>query len=414
MQPSPPAGPTAAQPSPPAGRAAAQPSPPAGRADARPSRTGPAAAQPPRTRLTAVLTPLGWGTLAGVVVLYAAGFALSYPEPVVLATGALLALAAALAWTAPRPRLEVRREVTPVKVPRGDAAVAVLSVTNLGRRGLSGLRAQDRIGSSEHTVDLPRLPKGAVRTVSYPLPTDTRGEIPVGPLVLVRADPFGLTRRLREYGRPVTLLVRPRTVALPVPPSGKAHHLEGPASDNAPAGTVTFHTLREYVLGDDLRHVHWRSSARTGTLMVRQFIDASLPTTTVLLDTRGLTEPAVDAAASAAVAAARAGFPVRVLTGDGPLPDTKTDPEAVLDRLALVRPGTAGVTEALRTARGGGSLVLVTGDPSEAGRIAGARRRFDRVICVYVGPGPAPAGPPGVTVVPIVSLEELPAAWRSR
>ncbi|MGR6916527.1 DUF58 domain-containing protein [[Actinomadura] parvosata] len=368
----------------------------------------------PVVRLVAVLTPLGWGTLAGAVVLYAAGFALGYPEPVVLATGAVLALATALAWTAPKPRLEVHREVTPLKVPRGDAAVAVLNVTNLGGRSLSGLRAQDRIGPSEHTIDLPRLPKGAARTVSYPLPTGTRGEIPVGPLVLVRADPFGLTRRIREYGLPATLLVRPRTVPLPVPPSGKAHHLEGPASDNAPAGTVTFHTLREYVVGDDLRHIHWRSSARTGTLMVRQLIDASLPTTTVLLDTRTLTEPAVDAAASAAVAAARAGFPVRVLTGEGPVADTKTDADSVLDRLALVRPGTSGVTEALRMARGGGSLVLVTGDPAEAGRVAGARRRFDRVICVYVGPAPAPPGPPGVTVIPITSLDELPMAWGSR
>ncbi|MEV0158905.1 uncharacterized protein (DUF58 family) [Nonomuraea fuscirosea] len=368
----------------------------------------------------AVLTPLGRGTLAGAVVLYAAGFALGYPEPVVLATGALLALAAALAWTAPKPRLEVHREVTPVKVPRGEAAVAVLNVANLGGRGLSGLRAQDRIGADEHTVDLPRLPKGATRTVSYPLPTGTRGEIPVGPLALVRADPFGLTRRVREYGRPVTLLVRPRTVPLSVPPSGKAHHLEGPTSDNAPSGTVTFHTLREYVVGDDLRHVHWRSSARTGTLMVRQLIDASLPTTTVLLDTRGLTEPAVDAAASVAVAAARAGFPVRLRTDAGPLPDTKSDAEAVLDRLALVQArtsgaaGASGVTEALRTARGGGSLVLVTGDPAEVGRAAGVRRRFDRVICVYVGAGPAPAAPPGVSLVRVSSLEELPVAWGAR
>ncbi|MEO3869282.1 DUF58 domain-containing protein [Nonomuraea sp. B12E4] len=246
-----------------------------------------------------------------------------------LATGGLLALAAALAWTAPKPRLDVHREVTPLKVPRGDAAVAVLNVSNLGRRGLSGLRAQDRIGTSEHTVDLPRLPRGAVRTVSYPLLTARRGEIPVGPLRLVRADPFGLTRQVREYGLPATLLVRPRTVPLPVPPSGRAHHLEGPTSDNAPSGTVTFHTLREYVVGDDLRHVHWRSSARTGTLMVRQLIDASLPTTTVVLDTRGLTEPAVDAAASVAVAAARAGFPVRVLAGDAPLPEAKPDPDTI-------------------------------------------------------------------------------------
>jgi uncharacterized protein (DUF58 family) len=359
-----------------------------------------------------VLTPLGWGTLAGSAVLYAAGFLLGYPEPVVLATGGVLALAAALAWTAPRPRLEVHREVTPVKVPRGEAAVAVLQVRNLGRRGLSGLRARDRIGTSEHTVDLPRLPRRGTRTVSYPLPTGVRGEIPVGPLLLVRADPLGLTRRIREYGESVTLLVRPRTVALPVLPSGRAHHLEGPTSDNAPSGTVTFHTLREYVVGDDLRHVHWRSSARTGTLMVRRLIDASLPTTTVVLDTRGLTEPAVDAAASAAVAAARSGFPVRVVTGDGPLAETKADPEIVLDRLALVVPGTAGITEAVRLVRGGGSLILVTGDAAEVAKAAGVRRRFDRVLCVYVGTGAVSA--PGVAVASIAGLDELPLAWSAR
>ncbi|MCK2217264.1 DUF58 domain-containing protein [Actinomadura sp. ATCC 31491] len=364
-------------------------------------------------RWSGVLTPLGWGTLAGSIVLYAAGFALGYPEPVVLATGGLLALAAALAWTAPRPRLDVRREVTPLKVPRGEAAVAVLTVANLGRRGLSGLRAQDRIGAAEHTVELPRLPRNGVRTVSYPLPTGVRGEIPVGPLVVVRADPFGLTRRVRPYGSPATLLVRPRTVPLPVPPSGRAHHLEGPTSDNAPSGTVTFHTLREYVVGDDLRHVHWRSSARTGTLMVRQLIDASLPTTTVVLDTRGeLSELAVDAAASVAVAAARAGFPVRVITGDGPLPDARPDAEAVLDRLAVVGGTAAGVGEALRLARGGGSLVLVTADPAEAGRVAGVRRRFDRVICVYVGA--APVAVPGVTLLPVTTLDALPPLWGSR
>ncbi|MFG1943081.1 DUF58 domain-containing protein [Nonomuraea sp. NPDC048826] len=358
-----------------------------------------------------MLTPLGRGTLVGSVLLYAAGFALGYPEPVVLATGGLIALAAALAWTAPRPKLEVRREVTPGKVPRGDAAVAVLHVRNLGGRR-TGLRARDRIGGADHTVDVPRLPRHGTRVLSYPLPTGTRGDIPIGPLMLVRADPLGLTRRVREYGETRTLLVRPRTAALPVPPSGRAHHLEGPTSDSAPSGTVTFHTLREYVVGDDLRLIHWRSSARTGTLMVRRLIDASLPTTTVVLDTRDLTELAVDAAASVAVAAATAGFPVRVLTGDGPVAETKGDPELVLDRLALVGPGATGVTEALRRAGGGGSLVLVTADPAEASAVSAVRRRFDRVICVHLGPS-APAAP-GVTVLPVTDLAMLPLVWGTR
>ncbi|WP_157245775.1 DUF58 domain-containing protein [Nonomuraea typhae] len=359
-----------------------------------------------------MLTPLGWGTLAGSILLYTAGFLLGYTEPVILATGGLLALGAAMAWTAPKPRLEVSRELTPLKVPREEAAVAVLNVRNLGRWALNGVRAHDRIDAADHTVDLPRLPRNGARMVSYSLPTSVRGEIPVGPLRLVRADPLGLTRRVRSYGAAATLLVRPRTVPLPVPPSGRAHHLEGPTSDNAPSGTATFHTLREYVVGDDLRHVHWKSSARTGTLMVRQLIDASLPTTTVVLDTRDLTEPAVDAAASVAVAAARAGFPVRVLTGDGPLAETKSDPELLLDRLALVRAGAAGVTEAIRLAGGGGSLVVVTADPAEVGRCAGVRRRFDRVVCVYLGHG-RPATP-GVTVVPMPDLDALAQSWSFR
>jgi uncharacterized protein (DUF58 family) len=361
-------------------------------------------------------TPLGWGTLAGSLLLYTAGLLLGYPEPVVLALGGTLALAGALAWTAPRPRLEIRREVTPLKVPRGEAAVAVLHVRNRGRRALSGLRAGDRFGGTEQTVDVPRLPIGSTRTVSYPLPTGQRGEIPVGPLRLIRADPLGLTRRVREYGEEAVLLVRPQTTDLPVLPSGRAHHLEGPTSDNAPSGTVTFHTLREYVVGDDLRHVHWRSSARTGTLMVRQLIDASLPTTTVALDNRDHPELelAVDVAASVARAAAKAGFPVRLLTGEGVLLELKggpADAEVLLDRLATLRTGDRPVSEVVRLARGGGSLVVVTCDAAEAGRVAGVRRRFDRVICLHATKEEATPSP-GVTVLGIPDLGTLAASWR--
>ncbi|WP_339154062.1 DUF58 domain-containing protein [Actinomadura luteofluorescens] len=370
-----------------------------------------------------MLTPLGWGTAAGSVLLYAAGWWLGYPEPAVLAVAGLAAVGAAALWTLPRPKLEVGREIAPARVERGEPAVGVLHVTNRGR-GVRGLSAEDAAGSTPVAVDIPRLRPGGGRTVTYRLPTSRRGEIPVGPLRLVRADPLRLARRVREYGAPRVLLVRPRTVRLALLPSGRAHHLEGPTSDRSPAGTATFHALREYVIGDELRHIHWKSSARTGTLMVRQLVDASLPTTTVVLEARPGSWPepddfelAVDAAASVAAGAASASFPVRILTGDGQVADTRGGPddvEVLLDRLTSVqtREGPRSAVDAVRRVRPGGSLVVITPDAAEFGRIAAVRSRFDRIVVLRVRPREPTAAPPGVQIVDFTDLEGLAEAWR--
>lgn len=370
-----------------------------------------------------MLTRLGWGITASSVVAYAGGAWLGYPEAVVLAAGGVLAVLTALLWTLPRPRLTVRREITPLKVARGEAAGGVLSVTSTGRLRRAGMRAYDVCGTGVIEVEVPALRPGRTESVTYALPTDRRGEILVGPLRLVRADPFALARRVREYGEGQTLLVRPRTVALPLLPSGRNHHLEGPTTDTAPAGTVTFHALREYVVGDDLRHVHWRSSARTGTLMVRQLVDASLPQTTIVIDTNEAAYPdpddfelAVDAAASVAAGAAAASFPIRVLTGDGPLVETKGgrhDIELILDRLARLTAHDVPheALDVARRVRAGGSLVVLTGARGQISRAGALRRRFDRVVCVRVRPeAPGPALP-GIALIEMADLDELRAAW---
>ncbi|WP_141584178.1 DUF58 domain-containing protein [Actinomadura sp. WMMA1423] len=370
-----------------------------------------------------MLTPLGWGTAAGSVPLYAAGWWLGYPEPAVLAVAGLAAVAAALLWTLPRPKLEVGREIAPTRVERGRPAVGVLHVTNKGR-GARGLSAEDAAGGTAVVVEVPRLRPGGTRTVTYRLPTARRGEIQVGPLRLVRADPLRLARRVREYGSPRTLLVRPRTVPLAPLPSGRAHHLDGPTSDRSPAGTATFHALREYVIGDELRHVHWKSSARTGTLMVRQLVDASLPTTAVVLEARPGSWPepddfelAVDAAASVAAGAASAGFPVRILTGEGQIADTRGGPddvEVLLDRLTAVRTRETprSAVDAVRSLRAGGSLVVVTPDGAELARVASVRARFDRIVVLRVRPAAPAAAPPGVQLVDFADLDALAEAWR--
>ncbi|MFA1545360.1 DUF58 domain-containing protein [Actinomadura chokoriensis] len=370
-----------------------------------------------------MLTPLGWGTAAVSVPLYAAGWWLGYPEPAALAVAGLAAVAGALLWTLPRPRLDVRREIAPAKVQRGEPAVGVLHVANRGR-AVRGLSARDAAGATDVAVGIPRLRAGGGRTVTYRLPTARRGEIPVGPLRLVRADPLRLARRVREYGGSRVLLVRPRTVPLPVLPSGRAHHLEGPTSDRSPAGTATFHALREYVVGDELRHIHWKSSARTGTLMVRRLVDASLPTTTVVLEARAGAWPepddfelAVDAAASVAAGAASAGFPVRVLTGGGPLAGTRGGPgdlEVLLDALTSVgtEEGARSAVDAVRGVRAGGSLVVVTAGDAEMGRIASVRSRFDRVVVLRVRPAEPATVPPGVQLIDLAELDGLAESWR--
>lgn len=380
-----------------------------------------------------VLTPLGWGTAVASAVLYGAGWWLGYPEPAALAVAGLVAVAGAVLWTLPSPDLEVAREIAPLKVRRGEPAVGVLKVTNRGR-AVRGLSALDAAGETTVDVAVPALRRGGRRTVTYRLPTGRRGEIPVGPLRLVRADPLGLARRVREYGASATLLVRPKTVRLSVLPSGRAHHLEGPTSDRSPAGTATFHALREYVVGDELRHIHWKSSARTGTLMVRQLVDASLPTTAIVLDARPGSWPgpddfelAVDAAASVAVDAASERFPVRILTGDGPVAATRGGPEdaeRLLDALTgvTVQETARSALDAARRVPAGGALIVVApGGDADLQRIAAVRNRFDRVVLVRVRPADA-ASPPadaasspaGVHVIDMTSLDDLAAGWRAR
>lgn len=107
-------------------------------------------------------------------------------------------------------------------------------------------------------------------------------------------------------------------------PTGAGRSLDGRV-DGVPHGSITFDSLREYVVGDELRRVHWRTSARVGELMVRENVDTSLPRLVVLLDNRAAAHPqrsagvaesfesACEAAASVVTAAHRADLPVLML-----------------------------------------------------------------------------------------------------
>lgn len=299
--------------------------------------------------MSARLTARGWGALVVVVASATLGLALGYPEGVGLAVGALLLLIVsfflisgggpAFALALAPPRVE-RLSDTIVRVD--------VEAARAHRRGLR-LRGTD----SSHPVVWDAT--GVHADIS--VPTHRRGPVSLGPWVLERVDPWGLMRRRVGEVEGVALLVVPRVrpVSLAALPSALADF-----GGSAEMGTTTFATLREYVIGDELRHVHWRSSAKTGKLMMRQYVDVTRPRITLVLvaEERAYTsadefEEAVDFIASLAAVASSSGLDVEVVTTSGERASHGGGrSSAVLDLLALVERGASGVdTRLLRSNR---------------------------------------------------------------
>lgn len=369
------------------------------------------------------ITSSGWAVLAAALALYVAGFALGYPELVVLAAAGLLALAVGALFVAYRPRLRVERHVEPAQVVVGQPALGLLEVENLSPAPSAGLVATDPVGPERLEVSIPRLAPRARTFVHYPIPTRRRGRFAHGPVTVLRSDPLGLMSRAQAHGSVRTLWVHPRTHPLLPLPASVVLELEGPTTEDAPRGTLSFSSLREYVPGDDPRHIHWRSTARTGTLMVTEHVDSSQPRTTVALDTRAgvwsehAFEQGVEVAASLTASCQRRGDPVFLVLGtDGPTPETGL---GLLDRLAEVQPRDEGegwrLPWLLERATPGGALVFVTGplDPATFGRVTAQRRRFAPVIVVSLGID-RPLGSArrsGTTVVEASTSREFAAGW---
>jgi uncharacterized protein (DUF58 family) len=252
-------------------------------------------------------------------------------------------------------------------------------------------------------VEVRRLRGAGRRELEIDLDTRRRGAVSFGPAVIRRGDAFGLVSSSVRRGSAEVLRVRPRAHPLAALPSAPARDPDGRTTDGA-GGGVIFHGLREYISGEDLRFVHWPSSARAGVLMVRQHVEPSEPASTVVLDTRpdayppgavgdDAFEEAVDVAASVVLSCTRASLGVVLLTTDGRRRAGRgrlSDTDAMLDELAEVTFDPTGTLDVLSTVRRGGvgTLVLVTGgfDGGALRAVAPVVHRFGRVVVVRVGP----------------------------
>lgn len=328
-------------------------------------------------------------------------------------------------WAARRPAVDLDREVRPERVTKGGAAQLMVRAVNRGRRPLRAVVLEQRVGTSVVQVRLNRVARGQEVHHSFALPTSQRGEFTIPPAEAVRADAFGLWRRVQRLGAPQRLTVTPRVVPLPAMPVGLSRLVEGPASDTAPQGSTTFHRLRPYVVGDDLRKVHWRSTARLGSLVVRQDVDTSQPSTAVLVDlrpgvhtARGF-EEAVDLAASVVVASSAGRAPVTFFTTSGArLTATGGSVGAVLDWLARAHLDDAGSTAAalarIAGERATTTLLVVTGTPDGTSLRAAASvsRRYQTLVVAAVTNETVPAYP-GVTTLAAPDLDRMQARWQA-
>ncbi|MFI7100436.1 DUF58 domain-containing protein [Streptomyces sp. NPDC050161] len=364
-----------------------------------------------------------------------------------------------------RYRVAGSRTLAPARVPTAVATRVGLRVENISRLPTGVLMLQDRVpyvlGPRPRFV-LDRVEAGGRREVSYRVRSDLRGHYPLGPLQLRLSDPFGMCELTSSFSTSDTLTVVPRTE--PLPPVRLAGETPGygDGRQRSPALAGDDDVIpRGYRHGDDLRRVHWRSTARHGELMVRREEQPQKARCTILLDTRRTVhqgsgpdsafEWAVSGVASTAVHLMERGFSVRLLTDTGPAVShtegsggfaggaESADTGLLLDTLAMVEHSDgedlSPAYEALRAGQEG-LLIGFFGDLDAQGVAVAARmRRRSGAAVAFVldgdawTRGPAGSGHAGVqapladrlrllreagwTALPVTPGAALPDLWRS-
>jgi hypothetical protein len=318
-----------------------------------------------------LLTPLGRGVLATAVVATVLAVRLNWQEFTLVAAVAFGLLLVALAWQvlpgAPAATLVLKQQRTVVGAPPPHGVLVV----EAGPLPMLFPRVVVPVGTRTVRLRLPFLRPFSRHQEVVALPEMPRGVHLVGPVTYEKTDPVGLLSRRHEVGGSVDLLVSPQVTDVDVFAGGLTNDLDGATSRQLSMSDLAFHALREYVPGDDLRHVHWRSSAKAGQLLVRQFHETRRGHVTVLVDCARSSYPrlrdfelATSVATSIALRAVRDDFDTYLQCG--PHVARSRHPVGMTDaacRFTLEDRDTyvAHAVEAARAVAGTGLVVQVTG-----------------------------------------------------
>ncbi|MEY2566471.1 MAG: hypothetical protein QOE35_1000 [Actinomycetota bacterium] len=379
-----------------------------------------------------MLTRRGWLLGVGAVVLVAAGRILGISELFALAAGAVALVAGALVYVhLTRVSLDAQRELHPPRVHAGSPSRVELTVHNRGTRRTPVLGVRDPFDGGRRWARflLSPLGVGEQARAAYRLPTERRGVYDLGPLEVHLTDPFGVAAWKTVAAAATQLTVFPHVDVIEPLPQTLGHDPHA-ATDHPTAigrGGEDFFALRPYEQGDDLRRVHWPTTAKTGELMIRQDEMPWQGRATVVLDVRrsvhtpGSLEQAISAAASIVSAAWRQRSLIRLVATDGVDSGFGAGPahtEAILEHLATVAAtklgGLDAAVELVRRDAHGGALAVVTTSTTPAGdlqRLSALRGRYG-VVLVLFDHGGAPKAIPAVgRLVRVSGQSSFADAW---
>jgi uncharacterized protein (DUF58 family) len=314
-----------------------------------------------------------------------------------------------------RHELQVSRRVTPERARAGRPVRVTLNFHNQGSGSAPLLLMEDRIprgvtGRARFT--LRGIEPGGKRETSYQLRPQARGRYAVGPLTVTVVDPFGLARSSSATALETVFLVHPQTESLALPRDLGERRTAASSALKQPTGArgEDFYTLREYAHGDDLRKVHWPSTAKQGKYMIRQEETPWHTRSTIVLDDRRSAhervgesssfERSIQAAASLLLLYDRTGYGFKLATAHGGGVGTGKGSEHLhraMDMLAILQAsGPPAGDESLASrlteieARGIAeeTLVLVCGhlDAHAAVALARCRRLYRQVLAVTFPP----------------------------
>ena len=235
-------------------------------------------------RLLSSLTALGWGTAIIGAGASLAGVLFSWVEAAVLGFTCLSLVALSLLWSLGRAGHTVALRLANTRVTVGEKALGALTVTNPTSRRLRATKVELCVGAGANSFLCPPLGHGESHEEVFAIATTRRGIVAVGPASTIRGDSLGLVRRVQTWSDATELYIHPRTVAMNASTVGFIRDIEGATTQDLSSADVSFHALREYVPGDDRRAIHWRSTARIGKLMVRQFEETRRSHLLIVLD----------------------------------------------------------------------------------------------------------------------------------